>query len=110
LIGSLESGWVASQLAYAYALAQRPDDARRVFDRVMRLSADRRVGPLSWAWAYLAVGDQERALEWLNTAARDRAPDEGSFFRNNFKRNSAGDPVLEQPEFVEVRSRLGFDD
>jgi TolB-like protein/Flp pilus assembly protein TadD len=108
LFGSVNSGWSLGQLAYGYGLAQSDADAQRVFDRITQLATEHRVGAVSWALASLGIGDQEQALKWLNAAAADHAPDEGSFIRGLLKRNFAADPVLEQPEFVEVRRRLGF--
>ena len=43
----------------------------------------------------------------LNRVAEEKGPDEGLFHFGFIINNIWGDPVLEQPEFVEVRSRLG---
>jgi TolB-like protein/Tfp pilus assembly protein PilF len=110
ILGAVENAWALGELAYAYGLAQDQDEARRTFDRLVALSADHRVGPVSWTWAYLGIGDDARALEMLNLVATERTPDEAGIFRGLFKRNFAGDPVLERPEFVEVRGRLGYDE
>ena len=56
----------------------------------------------------MGVGDYERALEALNRLADQEGPDKGSVLFGWFKNNYWGDPILDQPEFVEVRSRLGF--
>jgi hypothetical protein len=72
------------------------------------MAAEYNVGSATWALAYLAIGEQERALEWLNTAAENRIPDGGFMVLWWLRANAFSDPVLEQPEFVEVRSRLGF--
>ena len=108
LLGPVQSGFILGYLAYGYGLAERPEKARQVFDRISQLAENRRVGAISWAMAYLGIGDQEQALASLNAVANDHAPDEGSYFRGTLKRNVYGDPILDQPEFVEVRSRLGF--
>ena len=65
-----------------------------------------------WARAYLAVRDEEQTLEWLEAAARNarnHEPDAAFFNLMGLKMNTANDPILEQPEFVEVRSRIRGD-
>jgi TolB-like protein len=99
-------------IAYDYALIGRGDDAQRLFDEITEAAVDREVGAGAWAHAYLAIGDQESALEWLEVAAikAENHQVEPSF--NNLmeiKMNVQGDPVLEQPEFVALRNRLTGD-
>jgi hypothetical protein len=62
--------------------------------------------------AYLAVGDEARALEWLEIAAEKAAnhePDEDATVLVALKTNVTNDPVLRQPEFVDVMSRIRGD-
>jgi len=110
LFGDIQSGFILATLAYHYGLAMSSDDASRVFERLTDVADVRRVGHLSWAMAYLAIDDQEQVLEQLSWAAESKLPDEGAFFFGYFTNNLWGDPVLEQPDFVEVRGRLGFSD
>jgi tetratricopeptide (TPR) repeat protein len=67
--------------AYAYSRAGRPDEAQRLFDALQsRVEAGETPGDGGWASAYLAIGDERRALEALERAARKAAnhePDEG---------------------------------
>ncbi len=58
--------------------------------------------------AYLGIGDDDRALHWLNRAAENPEHYEAYYAVNFLKTNSLVDPVLEQPRFSEVRRRLGF--
>jgi serine/threonine protein kinase/Flp pilus assembly protein TadD len=109
LAGPVESGFIRGNFAYAYGLAGRPDEAARVFEQMEGLAERRRVGAYSWAVAHLGVGDTDGALEWLEAMIDDPAPDEGSIFRLYIGRNIFGDPVLERPEFADVRRRLGFE-
>ena len=48
------------------------------------------------------------ALDWLKVAADNPQPYEGHFILMYLKTNIWNDPILDQLEFVEVRSRLGF--
>ena len=92
--------------AYGYGRAGRPADARRIFAAMQRAEEQGAVlGAGGWAMANLAIGDEARALEELRVAAEKAAnhePDEGFFQLINLKLNITNDPVLRQPEFVEV--------
>jgi TolB-like protein/DNA-binding winged helix-turn-helix (wHTH) protein/thioredoxin-like negative regulator of GroEL len=99
--------------AYAWSRAGRPSDAAR-FLRMMEdaASAGMPAGAGAWAMAYLAVGDEARALEWLEIAAEKAAnhePDEDATVLVALKTNVTNDPVLRQPEFVDVMSRIRGD-
>ncbi len=95
-------------VAYGYGRLGQGDEAARLFRWLEDNSADRRVTPVAWVLAYLAVGDNELALESLNRAAESPEPYEGHFTTSQLADNTYRDPILDQPEFVEVRSRLGF--
>lgn len=110
LLGDSAPGFFLGQIAQIYRLSGSPNDARRVFDQLSLLAQRKRIGPFSWASAYLAIDDQQAALEVLNEAALNKIPDEGGMFVGNIKTNIFGDPVLEQPEFVDVRARIGYSD
>jgi len=99
------------EIAYAYARIGRTGDAHRLFDEIREMAVDREVGAGAWALAYLAIGDQESALEWLEVAVEkieNHEADPGFYNLMLMKMNVMGDPILDQLEFVEVRSRLGF--
>ncbi len=93
---------------YVYGLIGLREDAKRLFARLEQTAATRRVAAGARAQGYLGVGDNEQALYWLKRAAETREPYEGYFSILGLKANQFSDPVLDQPEFVEVRSRLGF--
>ena len=74
-------------------------------------SSDHPTGAGDWALAHLAIGDEERTLEWLNRDAEKveaNEPDVGYWSLLYVTENIFADPILDQPEFVAVRSRLGF--
>ena len=92
-------------LAHGYRLAGRPEDAERAFVSWQRTVADRDYSGLNVrSWAYLAVGDRRQAL-----LAMEEAADCGDFGPGMrfVKVNPFFDPILEEPEFVEARNRLG---
>ena len=97
----------AGKLVYGYGLIGREDDALRTFGELQALAAERTIAPVGWVLAYLGIDDTDQALVWLNAEAeRLVASDNQDTAR--IKSNAYSDPILDQPEFVEVRSRLGF--
>jgi Flp pilus assembly protein TadD len=95
-------------LAYTYGRLGSTEDAARLLRRLEDESATRRVPSTAWIQAYLGVGDEDNALGWMNAAADDPPLYEGHFGMASIAANGYHDPVLDQPQFVEVRSRLGF--
>jgi len=99
-------------LAYLYGLLGDPDQAAKLLAQFEELnSARQRDVQLPLGWAILGTGDTERALrDWTITVNgyldenRRVAPGRISRFRDNW----LNDPILEQPEFLELRRRLGF--
>jgi hypothetical protein len=99
-------------LAHAYARAGRPADAKRLFDRFERAGAGEHFGAGAWVAAYLAIGEHEKALEWLAVAAEKAArhePDAHFYYLMNLRMNVLADPVLDRPEFVAVLGRIRGD-
>jgi len=97
-------------MAHAYARAGRAADAKRLFDRFEHAAAaggDFGVG--AWVEAYLAIGEHEKALEWLERAAEKAAkhePDAYFYSLLNLRMNVLADPVLDRPEFVAALGRI----
>ena len=57
--------------AYAYAVAGRTAEARRILDQVLGRSHRDYVSPAEIARAYTALGEKDRAFEWLERACDD---------------------------------------
>jgi pentatricopeptide repeat protein len=99
-------------MAHAYARAGRPADARRLFDRFEHATAGADLGAGAWVEAYLAIGEQEKALESLEVAAQKVArhePDPHFYGLMSLRMNLLADPVLDRPEFVAVLDRIRGD-
>jgi tetratricopeptide (TPR) repeat protein len=112
LLGSDRSRVTLPEMAYVYARLGRADDAQRLFDEIDAMSATTEIGAGTWATAYLAIGDEVRALEWLEVAAEkagNHEIDQGFYNLMHLKENLTADPVLEQPEFVDVLNRIHGD-
>lgn len=111
LFGATPSPAAISSLAHAYMRTGRPEDAARLFDRLTGRATRGVVGAGSWPLAYLAIGDQERAYEWLNRAVlkiERNQPDEGFFNLMIIKANVQANPVLDEPRFAALRARIGY--
>ena len=99
--------WILTRIAYGYSRLGRREDAIRVADQITETPAD--------ALASLAAGDLGAALERLNQLVeiqvqlaqrRTASTERQDLF--TIKANPWMDPILDQPQFVEVRGRLGF--
>lgn len=93
-------------IAYMYHLVGAEDDARRVAAMLDGYAEDFTVGPGDWALAALSTGDTDVALGWLEDAASRRTLGADTGAVAVIALNLWSDPVLERPEFVEVRNRL----
>jgi TolB-like protein len=101
-----------AQLALLYGALGRAADARRLSAEVTTGVAPERVGAGNWAMALLAVGDEQKALEWLETAARTAAAHEAdASFLNlvQLKTTRSLHPSLARPEFARVLDRIAGD-
>ena len=96
--------------AYCYGRLGRSADAERLFmEMERREAAGTPFGSGGWAMAYLALGDQPRALERLESAADAAARhelDEGFFNLMALRANVTNDDVLRQREFADVLGRI----
>ncbi len=100
------------EMAYAYRRLGRRDEAERLFARIEAAAKDRDIGTGGWALAYLAIGDEKRALEQLEAAAvkvRNHEPDAGYLSLMNLKMNFLDDPLVTTPRFAEVLARIRGD-
>jgi tetratricopeptide (TPR) repeat protein len=64
---------ILGALGYAYARAGRRDDARRVLEELVAQSSGRYVSPYNVALIYAGLGEDDRALDWLERAYQTRA-------------------------------------
>jgi tetratricopeptide (TPR) repeat protein len=61
-------------LVRANTLANNLDEARKVAQELERRAARGEVQKVTVAWAYSAMGERDRALQWLNRALDARDP------------------------------------
>jgi len=97
-------------LAYSYGLAGSREDASRLLDDVKEATAGRTLTPMLWALGYLGTGENDLAFEQLELSV-DNPTGTLLYTETAFmKANVFSDPVLNEPRFVELRSKLGFQD
>ncbi|MCZ6498468.1 MAG: tetratricopeptide repeat protein, partial [Gammaproteobacteria bacterium] len=106
---NLEFSFHNALLAYGYSRIGRTEDAGRLFGEYQRARTTEEYSPRTRlsleVWTSLAVGDNQAALDLLQELAEESGIG-GNI--ETFKSNAFDDPILDQPEFVEVRRRLGF--
>ncbi len=88
---------------YTYGRLGLVDEAKRAFEKVRRHAASQ--APIDWVYHYLGIGDVSHALEWARRVAERPLPPWANT-EHAFVLNSTRDPVLERPEFLELRAKL----
>lgn len=96
-----------AQLAYQYGRLGLQEDARRLYNALEVWRADGQyIATASRAISHLAIGDVDTAYQLLG-----EINGEWSLYSLRWmKSNILNDPVLEEPRFVELRSRIGVFD
>lgn len=89
-----------SHLAYAYAVSGRRDDALRILNELKKGSTGSANAP-ELALAYVGVGDNQEALNWLENAYEDR-------FNPSILLRPCFDPLRSTPRFQDLMRRMGL--
>jgi serine/threonine protein kinase/tetratricopeptide (TPR) repeat protein len=93
------------ELVRTYAIAGRETDARRLLEEMHRKFDESYAEPYGFAIAYAALGEKDKAFEWLERAARDRT--------GMFAMWVNGDPRLamlhDDPRMKALLHRIGLD-
>jgi tetratricopeptide (TPR) repeat protein len=99
---------IRGHIAYGYRNVGREGEARRLWSRVEQTMGDRFQDPALWVWGCLIKGDRAGSLKALRTAVEEPQFRQEIFLRTFIKQNAWKDPVLDEPEFAELRSRLAI--
>ena len=91
------------KLAWCYARCGRADEARRLLSQVLEAKGPAYLEPNKVAHVFVALGDHERALTWLERAVKERAP-----YVAEMAVEPALDPLRSDPRFVRLLKRLGL--
>jgi TolB-like protein/Flp pilus assembly protein TadD len=101
---------VLPQLALLYSHVGQTADAQRIVAELEAVGTQRDIGAGSRTVAALALGDRAKLRQWLTTAVgkvERHEPDAGYYDLMSIRANSFGDAILDEPEFRELRSKLG---
>ena len=99
--GSMQA---TSMLAYALAKSGDRAGAQALLDELLAQAGQRYVPATSVATIYVALGDNEQAIAWLN-----RAYDERDVRMAFFKIDHRWDPLRGDPRVVSIARRIGLE-
>jgi serine/threonine-protein kinase len=88
-------------LALGYAMAGRRDDARRLLAAAVSPSSTRPVIPYEMALVHIALGDTDRAIDWFETAFREKDPSMTALAIDPMV-----DPIRSDPRVAALLTRL----
>ena len=101
------NGGALASLAYAYAMGGKKDEALKIVDelrtRQNRNRAEFVIVPYRLAAVYVALGDKDRAIEWLRKDYERRGR-----WMNNLKVDPVMDPMRSDPRFQELMRKMNF--
>ncbi|HET9636732.1 MAG TPA: protein kinase [Gemmatimonadaceae bacterium] len=89
-------------LAYGLAAGGEHDEARELLNRLEDLAKKEFIWPMGMGMAYAHLGDENRAMEWLNRAYEERV---GYMLMIN--REPALDVMRDSPRFQELARKIG---
>ena len=94
--------WFAAELATAYAISGERTEARRLLAKLITLSKRSSNVSNQIAAAYLALGNKNEALAWLEKAYNERS---GLILLHL---DPAWDPLRSDPRFIDLTRRIGL--
>ena len=91
-------------LGITYAKMGRREDARRILDQLIEKSRQQYVAADSIAAVYVALGEKDEALRWLDRAFEEHS---GSFYSYMFRPEFRA--LRSDPRFADLLRRIGID-
>jgi TolB-like protein/DNA-binding winged helix-turn-helix (wHTH) protein/Tfp pilus assembly protein PilF len=91
-------------LGHAYARSGNRREALKVLEQLQNQSLKRTVTAVNFAWLYVALGDKQEALNWLERAYDD---EDGSLY--GLKLDPFLDPLRDEPRFKQLLPRVFSD-
>jgi len=98
-----EAPWYWLELAYVYGRSGRQAQARRALGKLVRLNRTQQIDPAAMAWAYIGVGDKDRALALL-----EKGYTEHSIILATLKVEPGYDSLRSDPRFQDLLRRVGL--
>jgi adenylate cyclase len=103
-VSSNENRFFLSNLGYAYALAGRTEEARRILTELLELYQTSLVSPYLVAQIYMGLGERDSALSWLETTY-----DEGHAQILFLNANPGWEPLRSEPRFQALLRKVGLE-
>lgn len=97
------SGASTGDLAYAYVMAGKPEEARRILASLIDKRSHERVSALTIAGIYATLGEKDDAFDWL-----ERAYEERSGYLPALKGEFVFENLRDDPRFREFVKKLGL--
>lgn len=94
---------IVAALGHAYARAGKRDEAQHILDELSQLEKRKYVSPYRMANIYAALGENDRAFEWLQKAYEDR-----SHLLVFLMVDPRLDALRPDPRFVDLLRRIGL--
>jgi TolB-like protein/DNA-binding winged helix-turn-helix (wHTH) protein/Tfp pilus assembly protein PilF len=95
--------WSWAMIAYASGRSGDQAGAKLALERLEQLKQQRTLDSLSFAVAYIGMGDNDKALQWLKKAYRER-----SSSLTALKVDPIYDPLRNDPRFRELMQGVGL--
>lgn len=95
-----DSPAMTMQLGYAYAMAGKTAEAKKMLAALARMARNRYVPSFYWVAIYTGLGDNEKALAYLQ-----KARDERCDYLVHLSKEPAADPIRNTPEFAQLVPR-----
>jgi TolB-like protein len=89
-------------IAHAEAAMGHQDEARKLLAQLVDAAKSRYVQPYAFALTYLALGDKDQTLNWLEQGVRDR----GATFLQFIKTDAFFDPLRGDPRFEAIVQKV----
>ena len=93
------------KLGYAYAVTGRSREALGMLDKLNELSKRQYVPPVAQAFVHGALGDKNKAFDWLEKSYADRNIALGGV---DLKLNPNWDPLRSDPRFADLVRRVNL--
>jgi len=91
-------------LGEAYVLGGRKAEAQKVLDRLNELSKHKYVAAWTYAAVYVALGQQDKAYQWLEKAYEERSIS----LAPSIKGDPMWDPLRSDPRFADLLRRMNL--
>jgi serine/threonine-protein kinase len=90
---------ILATLGHSYTRAGNRNEALKLLEQLQKQSRKRVVTAVNFAWVYIALGEKDEAMNWL-----EKAYDDGSLY--GIKLDPFLDPLRDEPRFNQLLARV----